>query len=248
MSTPHFPTDYDQYAPTYAWTRWAVPWVLAPLAREAHSLSAGSTVLEVGCGTGNYILALAKLRADLAYVGFDLSEAMLEEARVHPSSVQFRAGDATVRFPHRDSDCALVFAVDVVHHLTDLGRFFMETARVLRADGTLIVVTDSDETMRQRSLTGCFPEILTIEQRRYPALRQLHAAAELAGLRLLGEEPAVGDIPLSEDFVRRLEAKCSSAMRLLSPEAHAQGMARVRQAQVRGELWRSHYVVLRYAR
>jgi hypothetical protein len=39
-----------------------------------------------------------------------------------------------------------------------------------------------------------------------------------------------------------------AAMRLLTPEAHAAGMTRVRQAQARGELWRSHYVVLHYAR
>ena len=40
--------DYDQYAPTYSWARWAVPWVLAPLARVAAALPSGSTVLEAG--------------------------------------------------------------------------------------------------------------------------------------------------------------------------------------------------------
>lgn len=248
MSSPHFPTDYDQYAPTYAWTRRAVPWVLTPLVREVDRLTEGSTVLEAGCGTGNYIRALAEHRADLTYLGFDLSEPMLREARAHGASVQFRWGDASERFPCDDAQCALVFVVDVVHHLTDLRRFFLESARVLQTDGVIVIVTDSVETMRQRSLTRHFPEILMIEQQRYPEPRALHANAELAGLRLVGEEAAIGDIPLSADFVERLQAKCSSAMRLLTPEAHAAGMMRVREAQAMGRVWRSHYLVLRYSR
>lgn len=248
MSSAHFPTDYDQYAPTYAWTRWAVPWVWTPLVREPNRLAAGSSVLEAGRGTGNYIRALAALRADLTYRGFDLSEPMLQEARAHDSPVEFRVGDGADRFPYDDGQCALVFVVDVVHHLTDLRRFFLEAARVLQTGGLFIVVTDSAETMRQRSLTGHFPEILSIEEQRYPEPRVLHANAAQAGFRLVGEEAAIGDIPLSDGFVERLEAKCSSAMRLLTPEAHAGGMARVRQAQARGEVWRSHYLVLQYAR
>lgn len=220
--------------------------MLAPLVHETDRLAAGSSVLEAGCGTGNYIRALAERRADLLYVGFDLSEPMLQQARARCSSVQFRLGDASDRFPYVDAQCALVFVVDVVHHLTDLPRFFLEAARVLQPDGTLLVVTDSVETMRQRSLTRHFPEILQIEQQRYPEPHLLHASAEAARLRLVGEEAAIGDIPLSEDFVERLQAKCSSAMRLLTPEAHAAGIRRVRQAQAMGQVWRSHYVVFRY--
>jgi len=35
-------------------------------------------------------------------------------------------------------------------------------------------------------------------------------------------------------------------MRLLAPEYHAAGMARVREAQARGEQWRSCYTLLHY--
>jgi len=239
--------DYDQYAPTYAWARTAVPWVLAPFIRSVDGLSKGSTVIEAGCGTGNYICALAEHRPDLTYLGFDLSQPMLDVAQARGTSVKFVKADASSGFPCADGVAALVFAVDVVHHLVDLKRFFEECRRALGIGGRAIIVTDSVETMRARSLTKFFPESLRIEQQRYPALEELHRAASAAGLVLTLEEEAIGDIPLSDAFLAVLEAKCSSAMRLLPEEAHAAGMARVRAAQMEGALWRSYYVLLHYA-
>ncbi len=246
MTTPPFPMDYDQYARTYAWARSAVPWVLAPLIRSVEGLSKGSTVIEAGCGTGNYICALAAHKPDLAYLGFDLAQPMLDVAQARGTIVNFVHADASSQFPCADGLGALVFAVDVVHHLVDLKRFFQECCRTLGIGGRVIVVTDSEVTMRARSLTKFFPEILRIEQQRYPEPQQLHRAASAAGLALTLEEQAIGDIALSDTFLAELEAMCSSAMRLLPAEAHAAGMARVRAAQTEGALWRSHYIVLHY--
>lgn len=243
----HSPTDYDGYAPTYASTRQAVPWVLAPLRRALARVQPGEKVLDVGCGTGNYIRALADARRDVVYLAFDLSRPMLREAAAHRTGVALVAGDASRAFPFRDRLCGLAFAVDVVHHIDDLATFFSEVARVLLPHGRLVLVTDSEETLRQRSLVAFFPEILRIEVRRYPALLTLHQRASDACLKLVQEERAEGRIPLSDEFLRSLEAKCSSAMRLLTPNDHEKGMARVRAAQARGEQWHSCYTVLQYA-
>ena len=247
MSHAHFPTDYDEYAPTYAKVRSAVPWVVAPLAALIDPLTPGSTVLEIGCGTGNYIRSLAEVRSDLGYVGFDLSRNMLAEARTRTTRVSFLTGDAARAFPFRDRAFALAFAVDVIQHITDLPRLFAESARVLGPGGHFAVVTDSEENMRQRSLTRYFPEILSIEQRRYPTLGLLHRLALEAGFRTSAEQPATGQVPLTEAFVDGLAARCSSAMRLLTPEQHEAGMVRVRRAQLQGEQWLSCYTVVLYA-
>jgi SAM-dependent methyltransferase len=247
MSHAHFPTDYDEYAPTYAKVRSAVPWVVAPLAALIAPLAPGATVLEIGCGTGNYIGSLAEVRPDLSYVGFDLSERMLSEARNRTSGVSFLTGDAAQAFPCRDRVCELAFAVDVVHHITDLPCFFTESARVLGAGGHLAVVTDSEENMRQRSLTRYFPDILPIELRRYPSLALLHRLASEAGFGTAAEEPASGQVPLTDAFVDKLAAKCSSAIRLLTAAQHEAGMDRVRRAQTHGEHWSSCYTIVVYA-
>ncbi len=246
MSKPHFPTDYDAFAPTYAWTRSAAPWVVAPLAQVLTGLAPHAVVIDIGCGTGNYIRALAEGRVDIVYAGFDISTPMLREAAARPSRAHYLVADGSRAFPIRNRSCDLMFAVDVIHHIDDLASFFAECARALRPGGRLVLVTDSEDTLRQRSLTKFFPEILSIELQRYPSLPSLHRQASAAGLRLLVQEPAEGDIPLSDDFVAKLAAKCSSAMRLFAPEYHAAGMARVREAQARGEQWRSCYTLLHY--
>jgi hypothetical protein len=60
--------------------------------------------------------------------------------------------------------------------------------------------------------------------------------------------PARWDFTAFQDFLERLEAKCSSAMRLMDPTAHAAGMVRVRAAAQEGQQWLSCYDVLLYAR
>jgi SAM-dependent methyltransferase len=244
----HFPTDYDDYAPTYAWSRRALSWVLHPLTRLAGDLPADAALLEIGCGTANYIRALAELRLDTRCVGFDLSSAMLREARAFGSRVEFVRGDASVAFPFADRTYHLAFAVDAIHHIGDIPRFFDEVWRVLIPGGRLALVTDSEDTLTRRSLTTFFPEILAIELARYPRVPLLHEAAGRSGLRLVREDSATGQIPLDEDFVEALSAKCSSGMRLISAAEHAAGMARVRKAKELGQAWASYYDVLVYTR
>ena len=241
-------TDYDEYAPTYAWARGAVPWVLQPLADSTRLLRVGAAVLEIGCGTGNYIRALSEGRRDLVYVGFDVSGPMLEQARGKGSSVTFIRADAAKRFPFADGAFGLAFAVDVIHHIADLPCLFDQARRVLLPGGQLTIVTDSETTLRRRSLTKFFPEILPIELARYPPLPLLHEEAWRAGLQLISQAEATGQIALGVEFLTRLEAKSSSAMRLIEPQAHADGMARVRAAGARGEHWLSCYDVLLYRR
>lgn|SRR5688572_8274209 len=248
MNVADFPTDYDQYAATYAWARFAVPWILDPLAVLLDDLPAHAAVLELGCGTGNYIRALSAGRPSLRYAGFDRSLPMLRESQRSSAMVHYVLGDAARDLPFRAGTFACAFAVDVIQHIADVPRFFAEAGRVLSADSRLVIVTDSEATMARRSLTRFFPELLSIELARYPALPVLHEAAARAGLRLDRQEQASGEIALSEEFIARLAAKCSSAMRLISPADHAAGMARVRAGRERGETWVSCYELIHYRR
>jgi SAM-dependent methyltransferase len=241
------PMDYGSYASTYATARWAMPWIVRSLREAVERAPPGSAILEIGCGTGNYVEALRGAIPGRRCVGLDRSPEMIAQA-VRLERGGYALADADRALPLRSRVFALAFVVDVLHHLTDYATFFSEVARVLGRAGAFVAVTDSDENLRKRSLTRFFPEVLDVELRRYPTLDQLDRAASTAGLRRVRTELAEGLVELDDAFIAKLEAKCSSGMRLIPDACHRRGMERVREARARGERWLSSYSVLTYAR
>ena len=77
---------YDDIAPAYARHRQAQAFVVETL-RRLHALSPGGPILELGCGTGAFITALAK-SGSRTHFAMDPSRRMLarapRRARVRP--------------------------------------------------------------------------------------------------------------------------------------------------------------------
>lgn len=240
------PINYDAIATTYAQTRSAVPWVVEILKKYMTGLPAGSVIIELGCGTGNHSRALAEALPQHHYAGFDQSIEMLRQARALTNRVIFAQGDAQWRWPYSDGYADLVFNVDVIHYIENLPIFFAEAKRVLKPGGSLLIATDSEEDLQNRSLTHFFPESLAYELQRYPKAAAIYDAAFSARLKYEGAETVQGTRVIDNDYVSKLMAKCSSALRLISDEAHQRGLERVRQAQAQGQLWRSLYTIYQY--
>ena len=92
-----------------------------------------SRVLEVGCGTGNYVVALEASTGSSCWA-IDPSEQMLSRAKGRSEKISFQIGAADkLEFPAGTLD--LVFSVDVIHHVKDRPAYFREAYRVLRKDG-----------------------------------------------------------------------------------------------------------------
>ena len=136
-------TYYQEIAPDYARHRRIHPEVLRSLITSG-PIHADSRVLEIGCGTGNYICALQESVRCRCW-GVDPSEQMLAQVVGRSPSVQFTGGRAEdLRFP--DGSFDLLFSVDVVHHIADRQKAFSEAVRVLRPGGRICIVTDSEDT------------------------------------------------------------------------------------------------------
>ncbi len=165
--------SYEQTASAYAAHRHTHGGVSCVLCNW-DGLGPGVRVLEVGCGTGNYIRALSKCQSWDAY-GLDPSAAMLVQARTEPEPVSLilsRAEQMTFAADTFD----LIFSVDVIHHVDDKAAFYAGVARGLRPGGQVCTVTDSADIIRRREvLSGYFPETVDRELARYPRISQLEA-------------------------------------------------------------------------
>lgn len=112
------PDDYDTLAADHARHRRINPDVVVRLTRD---LRPDAWVLELGCGTGNYISEIAR-RHGCHCVGINPSVEMIDRARARRDDVTVtRESAEELTFP--DSTFDLVCSVDVVRHLIDRPRF-----------------------------------------------------------------------------------------------------------------------------
>jgi SAM-dependent methyltransferase len=219
---------YDQLAADYARHRRVHPEVLRCL---LGALQPTWKVLEVGCGTANYLLAVRE-RAGCPCWGVDPSAEMLAQAAARSGDVRLARGAAEA-LPFPDAFFDLVFSVDVIHHVGDRGRFFREASRVLRPGGVVCTVTDSEWVIRhRRPLAAYFPETVAADLARYPRLEDLRADMRDAGLVAAEERTVEFAYELSD--LEPFRARVYSCLRLIPDDAFQRGLARLEQDALAG--------------
>ena len=207
--------DYDTLAREYTRHRRVHPNVLTSLLENSR-VSSASQVLEVGCGTGNYIVAIQE-SAGCVCRGIDPSEQMLAKARGRSQQVRFYLGQAEkLTFPNDTFD--LVFSVDVIHHVEDRAAYYREAFRVLKPGGIVCTVTDSEDIIRRRQpLANYFPETVEPEIARYPRIADLHRMMEQAGMVEITEERVEHQYATAD--IQAYRDKAFSSLYLISQRA-----------------------------
>jgi len=114
-------------------------------------LKNGDHALDVGCGTGEEVVAMAKLVSpDGRAVGVDLSEAMITEAEKRAADVdlpvEFRvAGNQELPFP--DASFSACRTERVLVHTSDPARAVGEMIRILEPGGRIAIVEPDFEAL-----------------------------------------------------------------------------------------------------
>jgi ubiquinone/menaquinone biosynthesis C-methylase UbiE len=174
---------------------------------------AGREVLEVGCGTGLVLRALAPLASRA--VGVDLSPRMLARARERGLSVV--EGSATA-LPFADASFDIAVSFKTLPHVPDLARALSEMARVVRPGGTMFIELYNPRSVRAlfkrafagRVGAGTERDVMTRFDDRRALERALPRGCEIEAVRGIRTVTVIGrllDLPIAGDILERLERR-----------------------------------------
>jgi SAM-dependent methyltransferase len=156
---------YDRIGIAYDATRRADPYLLSRLIYHLGPRS-GARYLDVGCGTGNYTIALKG--AGVAMCGVDISATMLCQARDKSGDTTWLNGDV-LALPFRDESFAGATMTFVHHHVDNPVAGFREIRRVLVPGASLVLLNGTLRQFQHYWLIEYFP--LAMEQAFAPYAR-----------------------------------------------------------------------------
>jgi SAM-dependent methyltransferase len=179
-------------------------------------------VLEVGCGTGRFLAALAG-RAKAW--GVDPSQEMLEVARGRVHGAGLKLGSAE-ELPFKDGWFERA-AMWLVVHLVDRPRAFAELHRVLSPGGRFAIATFDPVHFDAFWLNALFPSLEAVDRARFPTGEQLEEELPAAGfdevrLTRISQESWID----RQVALERIRGKHISTFDLLDDDEYAAGLAK----------------------
>jgi 2-polyprenyl-3-methyl-5-hydroxy-6-metoxy-1,4-benzoquinol methylase len=119
------------------------------------SIKPHSAILDVGCGTGILIRQL-RTAGFISYLGVDLSEKAIEQAKKHQSEVvRFEVANAEAFQPREEYD--VIIFNEILYYFPDPRRVVSRYAEYLRSGGIVIISMHRTPNSRKiwRLLEGC---------------------------------------------------------------------------------------------
>jgi SAM-dependent methyltransferase len=126
-------------------------------------LGGGERILDLGCGSGEFLNLLASKRSDFSLVGIDRSIAALGLARRRSSSqpaILVRADAKQLPFEPRQFDIVVLFGL--LEHVQSYHDLLAEIHRVMKAGGLALISTSNLLSFLQLkncliAAAGCYP-------------------------------------------------------------------------------------------
>lgn len=177
-------TKYDKIGTGYNSTRQADPYLTERLLYHLQP-ETDKLYLDIGCGTGNYTIALAD--KGFNFIGIDPSEKMLNEAKSQNQDIIWLQGTAE-QIPAKDKSFDGIIATLTMHHWTGLKKAFSEINRVLSDTGKIVIFTSTPEQMKGYWLNHYFPNMLHFSIGQMPSLNDIQEAIVHTELQIAGIE------------------------------------------------------------
>ncbi len=221
--------DYDEVAHLYDTqpyrSRAADPEFLAFAGQRD---AAGLAVLDIGCGTGNQLIADRDAVPDARYFGLDRSSGMLRQARRKAPDIAWVRADGAV-LPFAGSSFDFVFCQFALHHIEDKAGMLSAVRQALRPGGRFVVRNLCPQESADWLYYEYFPEAQLVDLQDFwpaDAVAGIMKALGFAGVTLAYQRlDFEQDLPAWLAIVRRRDT-CSQ-LQAISDAAYRAGVRRL---------------------
>jgi len=158
------------------------------LAWILHYGGVAGRILEIGCGTGFYLVPLARRLADTLCFGLDITDAMLNQARTKVKEESlgncFLVKANAHYLPFQEVCFDFVLMSQVLHYFHDRHQVAADVCRVSQPGAKLLVITTSHPQLRSQVDLSFFPGVPARDVARVPSLPEIRCLFEEHGFAL----------------------------------------------------------------
>lgn len=225
--------DYDAVSKVYDQVREGDPEMVGHML-EGLMLGEKSMALDVGCGTANNTVLVARATS-WRIAGIDVSTGMLEKAHAKAPDLGL-AQAAAEDLPFRSSLFDFAFMTEVIHHLLDVDATLREILRVLKAGGASCIVTQSHNQIESRMTSRFFPGSAMVDKKRYPDIDVIERAMKHAGyVKVSSKRYSFAPVILGPEYLRTVEMRGYSMLHKISEEEYQEGLRALHSALDQGK-------------
>jgi len=194
------------------------------------------TVLDLACGTGNYLFSQIREYPDerIKWIGLDQSPQMLAVARSKGMDAQFIQGDAC-HLPLESGSIDYVKNRFAFHHFTEKQKAIDEMFRVLKTNGLVSLYNICPEYMKSSWLDAYFPGTRVNDNERFPAAGDLYRWFDERGFQTTLEIKTKIKKTRYEEILFKVENRDMSQLNLISEDEYRQGLEKLKSDSKREE-------------
>lgn len=171
---------YNLIGQNYNATRKADPFIASRIL-DLLQCEKDDKLLDIGCGTGNYTIALSE--SELNICGIEPSGLMLNEAKSKNPEISWTIGNAE-KLPFENDNFDFAIATLTIHHWKDLEKGFSEIRRILKPSGKFLIFTSTSEQMENYWLNHYFPKMMEKSIEQMPKFNFIKENLEKTGFKI----------------------------------------------------------------
>jgi ubiquinone/menaquinone biosynthesis C-methylase UbiE len=186
---------------------------------------AQTRLLDLGCGTGRFTIAIAE-RLGYHVTGADMSGEMLARAKEKDTDnrIIWDQQDAQ-HLTYGDKSFNAVFISHLLHHVDSPLSVLREAGRVLDSPGVILLRYGAIEQIEHDVVHRFFPETREIDRARTPSVSTVEGWLKEAGFKnISSEEIKQRTWETPEDVLRSIRYRNTSVLTLISEKAYEKGL------------------------